>query len=176
MCTLDRTGRKGKAGRIPPHSYRYENKIKKIPRLKDKNQASVTSRHDKLVGLLSYGSSVPACPGQSPCSRLIYTAMITPVYPVGGFSFFESIFSYTDRVRGGIRGLASPRRAPIQALPRFRDPWFVMVCRSRGTNFLWGLCAGECEIPVQGVTVRLPRWRSSRGPRNFYILHYRYKV
>ena len=146
--------------------------------MKDKNQASVTSRHDKLVGhLRSYGSSVPACPGQSPCSRLIYTAMIPPVYPVGGFSFFESIFSYTDRVRGGIRGLASPRRAPIQALPRFRDPWFVMVCRSRGTNFLWGLCAGECEIPVQGVTVRLPRWRSSRrGPRNFYILHYRYKV
>ena len=52
--------------------------------------------------------------------------MITPVYPVGGFSFFESIFSYTDRVRCGIRESASPRRAPVLSASRFRDSWFVV--------------------------------------------------
>ena len=46
--------------------------------------------------------------------------MITPVYPVGGFSFFESIFSFMDRVRCGIRESASPRQAPIDSASRFR--------------------------------------------------------
>ena len=54
----------------------------------------------------------------------------------------ESVVFFTDRVRFGIRGLASLRRVPVQALPRSRDSWFVMVCRSRGTIFLWGLCTG----------------------------------
>ena len=146
MCTLDRTGRKDGAGRIPPPSYRYENKIKKIPRLKDKNQASVTSRHDKLIGhLRSYGSSVPACPGQSPCSRLIYTAMITPPSIQSGDFLFLSQFS-AIRIESDAVFVSQPHHGE----PRYRhfrdfvirDSWFVKVCRSRGTIFLWGLCTG----------------------------------
>ena len=38
----------------------------------------------------------------------------------------ESVVISTDRVRCGIRELASPRRAPVLSVSRFRDSWFVV--------------------------------------------------
>ena len=38
----------------------------------------------------------------------------------------ESFVGFTDRVRCGIRGSASPRRAPVLSVSRFRDSWFVV--------------------------------------------------
>jgi len=53
---------------------RARNKNQNKIRSKDRKfqNYTVLSRHEKLVGHhCSYGSSVPACSGQSPCSRLI---------------------------------------------------------------------------------------------------------
>ena len=77
-----------------------------------------------------------------------------------GIFFFLSQFS-AIRIESDAVFVSQPHHGE----PRYRhfrdfvvrDSWFVKVCRSRGTIFLWGFCTGECEIPVQVETSSPPK-------------------